>query len=700
MGVSSAMVSPYRNLPEGAFWKSGVVGSDPHNLIDIYRPKWTLSRADLVGTAGSCFAQHIARYLGTSGYNVLDAEPPPSELPVDQFERHGYALYSARYGNIYTVQQLLQLVREAAGEFAPGEVAWSRDGRFYDALRPGVSPGGLDSEALVLEARRRHLACVADMFNRIDVLVFTLGLTEAWIHRASDTVFPVAPETIAGSFDPVRYSFRNFTFAETLEAFDQFMSFVHRMRRGAPLRILLTVSPVPLTATASNRHVLQATAYSKSILRAVAGQASVFHSTVDYFPSYEIITNPAAKSSFYQDNIRSVRPEGIEAVMRVFFAHHGKQIAASTVDEAGGTAAGRPEPSPKAATRRSEGMRTWLNGIFATNRNAVRSNKPRAWREMTDGGPWYETSGPSRFDDWADPQCEEVLLEAFSAKDAHMTKGLAQRPLVFVGNSHLGGLKGAYENVVAGERERVDASFVPTDWLASPWDDFRTNRFLSDLALRDDARDKAGAIPSVDGMLSGVTLCLVGLDLLGDGVVKANGALRAGSAGLSDGSSISPKLETLEGARDLLSDDPALASLPGQRYHRALRRKYASYFKRHASIYLKLRRSEIYRDIYWIASPDMVERTARFRFGADYVDSWSHRIHTRVALASVLEAFDSIGFRSKLILHPDAQIDAHGFARNEFAARQAPWDIHTKPQFYRPAIETLLRKLGEQQGAR
>ena len=37
------------------------------------------------------------------------------------------------------------------------------------------------------------------------------------------------------------------------------------------LRFLLTVSPVPLTATASGQHVLTATTYSKSVLRSAAG---------------------------------------------------------------------------------------------------------------------------------------------------------------------------------------------------------------------------------------------------------------------------------------------------------------------------------------------------------------------------------------------------------------------------------------------
>jgi hypothetical protein len=94
-------------------------------------------------------------------------------------------------------------------------------------------------------------------------------------------------------------------------------------RSGRPLRILLTVSPVPLTATATNQHVLSATSYSKSVLRAVSGDLAQSDDAVDYFPSYEIITNQAARSAFYDHNLRSVRNAGVQTVMRTFLEAHG-----------------------------------------------------------------------------------------------------------------------------------------------------------------------------------------------------------------------------------------------------------------------------------------------------------------------------------------------------------------------------------------
>jgi hypothetical protein len=82
---------------------------------------------------------------------------------------------------------------------------------------------------------------------------------------------------------------------------------------------------VPLTATATDDHVLLATTYSKSVLRAVAGKLSQDDRRIDYFPSYEMIASPWSKGFFYEANMRAVNLGGVAAVMRVFFEQHGNK---------------------------------------------------------------------------------------------------------------------------------------------------------------------------------------------------------------------------------------------------------------------------------------------------------------------------------------------------------------------------------------
>lgn len=326
------MTSPYEGLPSERFWRTGVAESHPLTIENLYRKKFSISPQDRIATAGSCFAQHISVHLRKAGFTVIDAEPAPPGLSLEHARQYGYNLYSARYGTIYTTRHLLQLAREALGQFEPVDAVWQSKGRFHDAMRPTVEPNGLTSIEEVTAHRQKHLERVRGLLRTADLLIFTFGLTEGWLHAASGTVYPTAPGTVAGSYDAEIHQFKNFTFNEIYSDFCDFRRLVKL--RNPKLKFLLTVSPVPLTATASEIHVLQATIYSKSVLRAVAGQLSESFEDVDYFPSYEMIASPYSRGFFYESNLRSVNDGGVSAVMRVFFSEHKPPIQDTAESEA------------------------------------------------------------------------------------------------------------------------------------------------------------------------------------------------------------------------------------------------------------------------------------------------------------------------------------------------------------------------------
>ena len=346
--MADASNAPYRNLPPEAFWRTGVAERDTLDPGRLFKPKFPVTRDMHIATAGSCFAQHVGRALRQNRFRVIDREALPprmrGKVTAETAGRFGYGMYSARYGNIYTARQLLQLDREAAGDLTPADRVWERDGRFYDAQRPNVEPQGHASPQDVIRHRTRHLAAVRKAFSKADLFVFTLGLTEAWLHRRSGTVFPTAPGTIAGRFDPDIYAFHNFSFAEILE---DFLAFRGRlMKRNRDVRFLVTVSPVPLTATMSGQHVEVATSYSKAVLRAVAGELWATCDNVDYFPSYEIITSQNARGAYYCNNMRSVSSKGVSAAMNVFFEAHGMAPSDGKADQP----SKKPRKAPSAAT--------------------------------------------------------------------------------------------------------------------------------------------------------------------------------------------------------------------------------------------------------------------------------------------------------------------------------------------------------------
>ena len=240
-------------------------------------------------------------------------------MPAALAAAYNYNIYSARTANIYTAAQLRLLLTMALGQ-VPCDAAevWESGGRFFDSLRPAIEPDGFASLAEALLSRQSMLRAMRAAVEQADVFVFTLGLTEGWQSLATLQPYAMCPGTAGGTFDPALHGFVNYRAASIRADMDASLAMMQGV--NADIRMLLTVSPVPLTATASGQHVLLATTRSKAVLRGVAGELAEDHPAVDYFPSYEIITGPQTKSAFYEPNLRSVLPEGVATVMGHFFA--------------------------------------------------------------------------------------------------------------------------------------------------------------------------------------------------------------------------------------------------------------------------------------------------------------------------------------------------------------------------------------------
>ena len=322
---------PYRGLDDRAFWSRSVANGAGVVLPELFRPKFQLDPQDRIATAGSCFAHHIGRYLGRMGLSMIDLEPAPLGISAGMAEAHGYGLYSARYGNIYTTRQLLRLVEEATGEriVLPQEICWERGGRWWDALRPNVEPQGWESPEEIAWHRKHHIEKVGQLMKEMDVFIFTLGLTEYWTSVDESIAYPLAPGIIAGSFDAQCHQFRQLSQGEVVQDFLAVMDALKRWRSERPLRVFLTVSPVPLAATFSGRHVMAATMGSKATLLSAALELAGSDPLIEYFPSFEIVANPWFGTHSYAPDKRTVTPEAIERVMQVWARSFNLEILPS-----------------------------------------------------------------------------------------------------------------------------------------------------------------------------------------------------------------------------------------------------------------------------------------------------------------------------------------------------------------------------------
>ncbi len=362
--MSEAKRNPYSNLPESAFWKTAVASKNRFEISGLWDPKFQILPRQKVATFGSCFAQHIGRALRARGFHWFISEKAPPKLSPKSMAAFNYDLFSCRTGNIYTTSLLNQWVQWALGEKAVPDEYWEANGRYFDPFRPVVEPDGFESLDEMRASRDHTIASFRTAITEAKVFVFTLGLTESWFNKSRGYEYPMCPGTAAGTFEPTEHVFKNQDFPFIRANLAAAFARIRSVNRG--VRFIVTVSPVPLTATYSNRHVLTATMESKSILRAVAAQVSNGRPATDYFPSYEIISSPVFGGQFFEPNMRSVSSFGVNFVMDSFFAAQTAKF-------------GGPPPQPGA-------------------RNGARKSRP---------------AGKQAHDDVV---CEELLLEAFGPR--------------------------------------------------------------------------------------------------------------------------------------------------------------------------------------------------------------------------------------------------------------------------------------------
>lgn len=296
------MTNPYQEMSKDKFWRSGV----SERLIQapyesIWQDPFSISPTMVITAAGSCFAQNVGKWFIKNDYNFQLSK-------LDK--KHGFSFAT---GNIYTPALLLQWLKMAIGELPTDKGVDEKDGLYFDLLRPSFHPEGFATKADLLIARDHALEEIRNHLISSDLFIFTMGLTEAWRH-SDGTVYAICPGTIAGTYDAQQHHFHNYSFNEAYSDMQKSISIIRDLKPS--IKFMITISPVPLTATASDNHVLPATIYSKSVLRAVAGQLCDHDDQITYFPSYEIITAPSSQGLYFEDNKRSVTQDGVDFVMR------------------------------------------------------------------------------------------------------------------------------------------------------------------------------------------------------------------------------------------------------------------------------------------------------------------------------------------------------------------------------------------------
>ncbi|RUP83088.1 GSCFA family protein [Alteromonas sp. KS69] len=326
----SSELNPYKNKPQKSFWSPAVAKRHFYDIENLWDPKFKIERSDRVTTFGSCFAQHIGNALRAHGFNWFITEKAPLNSSSALRKKYNYEVFSARTGNIYTTSLLKQWVNWSLNpsSFPDNLKFWEKDGRYIDPFRPVIEPEGFSTLSELENSRFNTLSSFKLALKKSDIFVFTLGLTESWVNQGSSIEFPLCPGTVAGEYSSSRHEFVNQTYDIVVSNLSAAIDQIRKINPSC--KFILTVSPVPLTATNTNEHVLVATMKSKSILRAAADFLSGNLDYVDYFPSYEIINSPVFRGTFFEPNLRQVNSRGVSFVMETFFRCMNQKFGLST----------------------------------------------------------------------------------------------------------------------------------------------------------------------------------------------------------------------------------------------------------------------------------------------------------------------------------------------------------------------------------
>ncbi len=302
---------PYPRHRKDIFWRTAVadieVGKDLFQDLVTDLPVNPKSR---IVSAGSCFAQHIGKWLEGNGFPFLRSRV------------NAHQVSSFAFGNIYTVRSLVQWFTHSGDSLAEHSIHFDEEnGRYQDMLLLTGPDAGWETREGLLEYRQAVVEEARTQITTSDVFIFTLGLTESW-EDTNGVCYPVCPGTRVGKFDGKKYHFRQLRYQDVL---DDLNALNHILQGLNPdIKLILTVSPVPLTATATDRHVMVATAYSKGVLRAVAGDFCDRNDHAFYFPSFELISTTLPADFRFLENRRTVAMDGVNYVMRHWEAVVGR----------------------------------------------------------------------------------------------------------------------------------------------------------------------------------------------------------------------------------------------------------------------------------------------------------------------------------------------------------------------------------------
>ncbi len=263
----------------------------------VITPSFTMTPGETVFTLGSCFTRAMEDVLHATGFVV-----PCAEFAIPEHERSGPRPNSAL--NQYVPPVMLQELRRARDGVAGVDTCLvdAGDDEVVDMQLFAAPPV---SRARGIERRRE----VAALFRRAftsDVAIVTLGQIEAWWDAVGGQYCNQMPTGRVIDAAPERFYFRALTLDEIVAHVSETCELLCSGERLE--RIIITVSPVPISRAWEAGDALTGYVHAKSVLRVAAEAVASSFPQVDYFPSYDIVALSDRSTVFAPDRMHIRQP--------------------------------------------------------------------------------------------------------------------------------------------------------------------------------------------------------------------------------------------------------------------------------------------------------------------------------------------------------------------------------------------------------
>jgi hypothetical protein len=280
-----------------------------------------------VMTMGSCFARNIEEYFAGEGFNMPVLT---YDAPEEEYAEGGRIQGILNKFTLASIAEEIDWIAKIKNE--GGKVTWENiEPMMLELDEDKILDLQLSTSVTVTKARaierRQQIYDVHSQIFDCDLVVLTPGLTETWLDQKTGLHIQRAPRPQKGGKDADRFAFEVMDF---FQCFDMLERTIKTLRDNGTTKIAITVSPVPLLRTMTDKDILIANTYSKSTLRSVVGLICDRHD-IHYVPSFEKVML-SKNNAVWRDDLRHVTDEFVGQIASTFAASTGAVLKRTSDD--------------------------------------------------------------------------------------------------------------------------------------------------------------------------------------------------------------------------------------------------------------------------------------------------------------------------------------------------------------------------------